>query len=145
MVDPSIAEWGRRFVAVNTNWMPLDRKRERGGSKLNLVLTLAFLGAIIFGAVKIVPVYFAKYQFEDAIQTESKFALTGYPKKGEDDVREDVFKKAQELGIALKREDIRVSMDRGSVDISADYSVPIDLMVYQFTLQFHPHADNHTI
>ena len=26
-----------------------------------------------------------------------------------------------------------------------DYSVPIDLSVYQFTLQFHPHADNHTI
>ena len=36
-------------------------------------------------------------------------------------------------------------LDNGSVDISLDYSVPIDLAVYQFTLQFHPHADNHTI
>ncbi len=122
-----------------------DQIGERGGSKVQLVLTLAFLGAMIFSGVKIIPAYFAKYQFEDAIQTESKFALTGYPKKSEEDVRQDVFKKAQELGIALKQEDIRVSMQAGNVEISADYSVPIDFAVYQFTLQFHPHADNHTI
>jgi hypothetical protein len=125
--------------------MRADRIVERGGSKLSLVLTLAILGAMVFSAVKIVPVYFANYQFQDAIQTESRFALTGYPKKGEDDVREDVWKKGQELGIPVKREDIRVTMGEGRVDIGLDYAVPIDLAVYQFTLQFHPHADNHTI
>ncbi len=36
-------------------------------------------------------------------------------------------------------------MDNGSVAIGLDYSVPIDLALYQFTLQFHPHADNHSI
>jgi hypothetical protein len=62
-----------------------------------------------------------------------------------DDVRNDIFKKAQDLGIPAKKEDIQVSMDNGYVSISLDYSVPIDLAVYQFTLQFHPHADNHSI
>lgn len=136
---------GRRFIKVNAARLTSERRSERGGSKLNLVLTLAVLGAMVFAGVKIVPVYFAKYQFEDAMQSESRFALTNIPRKGEDDVRQDVWKKAQELGIALKMEDIRVTVERSSVDISADYSVPIDLMVYQFTLQFHPHADNHTI
>ena len=42
-------------------------------------------------------------------------------------------------------EDIRVNMTNGSVEIGLDYSVPIDLKFYQFTLQFHPHADNHSI
>jgi hypothetical protein len=122
-----------------------DRIGERGGSKLNLVLTLAVLGAMIFTAVKVVPVYFANYQFQDAIQSESRFALTGYPKKGEDDIREDVWKKMQELGIPARREDIRITITEGRVDIGVDYTVPIDLAIYQFTLQFHPHADNHTI
>jgi hypothetical protein len=36
-------------------------------------------------------------------------------------------------------------MTNGSVSISLDYSVPIDLIFYQFRLQFHPHADNHSI
>jgi hypothetical protein len=118
---------------------------ERGGSKLNFLLTIAFLGVMIFIAVKLVPVYFANYQFQDSIETESRFALTGYPKKSTDDIRDDVFKKAQDLGIPTKEEDIRVLVTNGSVDLGVDYSVPIDLLVYQFTLEFHPHSDNHTI
>ncbi|HXW61396.1 MAG TPA: hypothetical protein VEJ45_02275 [Candidatus Acidoferrales bacterium] len=121
--------------------------RERGGSKLNVTLALLILAAMLFTIAKIVPVYFANFQFQDAIQTEAKFALTGYPKKSLDDLREDIYKKAQELDIPATREDIRVAVDpsRGYVDIGLDYSVPIDLKLYQFTLQFHPHADNHTI
>ena len=118
---------------------------ERGGSKLSLLLTLVVVGALGFTAVKIVPVYVENYQFQDSIEAESRFALTGYPKKSADDVRNDIFKKAQELGIPANAEDIRVSMTNGSVEIGLDYSVPIDLKFYQFTLQFHPHADNHSI
>ena len=75
----------------------------------------------------------------------SRFALTGYPKRGIEDIRDDVWKKARELGIPAKREDIRITVTNGAVEIGLDYSVPIDLKVYQFTLQFHPHADNHSI
>lgn len=118
---------------------------EHGGSKMSLLFTLVILAAMAFTAIKIVPVYVENYQFQDSIEAESRFALTGYPKKGPDDVRADIFKKAQELDIPVKPEDIRVSMTNGSVEIGTDYSVPIDLKVYQFTLQFHPHADNHSI
>lgn len=121
------------------------RSRERGSSKLNTLFALVIFGGMIFSAVKIVPPYFANYQFQDAIETESKFALTGYPKRSQDDIQEEVFQKAQSLGIPAKRDDVRVAMGEGAVSISLDYSVPIDLQVYQFTLQFHPHADNHSI
>jgi hypothetical protein len=122
-----------------------QRSRERGGNKLNLLITLAVLGAMIFTAARIVPVYFANYEFQDSIESESRFALTGYPKKTADDVRNDIWNKAKELGIPAQKDAIRVAMDNGSVDIGLDYSVPIDLAFYQFTLQFHPHADNHSI
>jgi hypothetical protein len=118
---------------------------EHGGSKMSLLITLIILAAMAFTAIKIVPVYVENYQFQDSIEAESRFALTGYPKKGPEDVRADIFKKAQELDIPVKSEDIRVSITNGSVEIGTDYSVPIDLKVYQFTLQFHPHADNHSI
>ena len=120
--------------------------RERGGSRLNLVLTLLFLGGVVFFAVKVVPPYFANYQFQDSIESEARFAMTGYPKKSEDDIRDDIWKKAQELSIPIKKEeDIQVTMDQGNVTISTSYTIPVDLAVYQFNLQFHPHADNHTI
>jgi hypothetical protein len=118
---------------------------ERGGSKISFLFTIVIVGAMIFAGVKIVPPYVENYQFQDSIAAESRFALAGYPKKNADEVRDDIFKKAQELNIPVKAEDIRVSMTNGNVEIALDYSVPIDLKVYQFTLQFHPHADNHSI
>ena len=114
-------------------------------NKLNLIFTLAVLGAMAFTAIKIVPVYFANYEFQDSLESESRFALTGFPKKTPDDVRNDIWKKAKELGIPADKDAIHVALDNGSVDLGLDYSVPIDLAFYQFTLQFHPHADNHSI
>lgn len=116
---------------------------QRGGSKLNLILTLAVVGAMVFTAVKIVPAYFANWQFQDAIETEARFAIAN--KKSEEGIRDDVYKKMQELGIPAKRDDVRVSLAEGLVNISLSYSVPVDLQVYQFTLDFRPHADNRTI
>ena len=121
------------------------RNAERGSNKLNLILTLVVLGMMAFGAIKIVPVYFANYEFQDSLESESRFALTGYPKKSADDVRNDIWNKAKELGIPAEKDAIHVDLQNGSVDLGLDYSVPIDLAFYQFTLQFHPHADNHTI
>lgn len=119
--------------------------QQHGGSKLNLIITVAILGSLIFTAIQLVPVYMANYQLQDAIESESRFALTGYPKKSVDDIRDDVYNKAQDLGVPASRDAIQVNVQNGMVSIALDYSVPIDLKVYQFTLQFHPHADNHSI
>ncbi|MGH9613538.1 MAG: hypothetical protein ACRD4P_10695 [Bryobacteraceae bacterium] len=122
-----------------------ETTKERGGSKGNLIITLLIMGSMVFAGVKLIPIYVDNYQFQDAIESESRFALTGYPKKSLDDIRDDVWQKAQELSIPAQKEDIQVNVTSGSVSISLDYSVPIDLAVYQLTLQFHPHADNHSI
>jgi len=118
---------------------------ERGGAKFNMLLTLLVLGSVSYVGFKVVPVYVNDYQFQDSIQQESRFAQSGYPKKSPDDIRNDVFKKAQELGLPLRSEDIRVSVSNSAVDISADYSITFDLSVYQWNHDFHHHADNHTI
>ena len=110
---------------------------------MNAVLTLAILGAMIFVAVKVVPAVFANYQIQDAIETEARFAITN--RKSPEEIREDVWKKTQELGIPVKRDDIRVTGSQSTIDISFNYAVPIDLQVYQFILNFHPHADNRKI
>ncbi|HEX5425612.1 MAG TPA: hypothetical protein VFW94_18825 [Candidatus Acidoferrales bacterium] len=118
---------------------------QRGGSRVSLVITLLIVAAMVFAAVKIVPAYVNAYEFQDSMQTEARFALS-YPPKGADQIRSDVWQKAQDLSIPLDTKDeIQVTEDQGIVNISVNYSVPVDLTVYQFTLQFHPHADNHTI
>jgi hypothetical protein len=118
---------------------------ERGGSKMSFLITIIIIGALGFTAVKIVPIYVEKYQMQDAIENESRFAMSAYPKKSAEDVREDVYKKAVEINVPVKREDIKVTVTNLGVDISMDYSVPIDLAVTQWAPQFHLHANNQII
>lgn len=120
-----------------------DRISERGGSRLKTILALLIFGFLVFSAVKVIPAFFAKYQLQDAMETESRFAIVNH--KGEDDIREDVWKKVQELEIPAKKESIKVMVQQRDVNISVDYIVPVDLKIYQFNLEFHPHADNHTL
>jgi len=117
-------------------------KQQRGGSKMSLVFTLAIVGGLIFIGVKIVPIYVVKYQMQDAIESESRFALSGYPKKTPEDIRADVMKKATELDVPVKAEDIQVTVTNLGVEITMDYTVPIDLAVTQWSPDFHLHADN---
>ena len=121
------------------------RNRERGGSNAKTLLAVLFVAALVFAGVKIVPVYVINYQFQDSMQTEARFALSGYPRKSEDDVREDLWKEAQKQDIPIKKEDIKVSIQQSLVSITLDYSVPIDLKVTVWAPEFHLHADNHTI
>ena len=110
---------------------------------MNLLLLLLVLGFLVFSGVAVVPALFAKFQLQDAIETESRFAVINH--KGEDEIREDVWKKMQELGISATKDSIRVSVAQRDVSITVDYAVPVDLKVFQFNMEFHPHADNHTI
>jgi hypothetical protein len=120
-----------------------DRLRERGGTKINLLLTLIILGSMIFAAVMLVPPYFTNYQLQDAMNTEARFA--GYNRKSEEEIREDVWKKVQELGVPAKRADIKVTNDNSTTQITVNYTVPINMIFKQYDWEFHAHGDNHSL
>jgi hypothetical protein len=77
---------------------------------------------------------------QDTINAETRFAVTGYPKRAVDDIRDEVWHKAQDLGIPARKDAVQVAIEDGSVAIGIQCSFPIDLAIYQFTLEFNPHA-----
>lgn len=119
------------------------RNSEHGGSGVKLFFLLILLGAMIFGAVKVVPIYVNNYQMQDAIESEARFAIGN--RLAAKDIRDNVWKKVTEIGIPAQQDDLKVTASQGTVQISLDYTVPVDLLVYKFTLDFHDHADNHSI
>jgi Flp pilus assembly protein TadG len=121
------------------------RDGQRGGAKLSFAITIIILGIMVFCAIKVVPSWFANYQLQDAMTTEARFATSTYPKKTLDDIRDDVYKKVQELGVPAKKDDIKVTSDGSQVTISLDYAVTYDLAVTQITHQFHLYADSRSI
>jgi len=71
-------------------------KRRTRQFQIESHLTLFIMAAMAFAGIKIVPVYFANYQFRTPSKVKSRFALTAYPKRSQEDVREEVL--AQSAG-----------------------------------------------
>jgi hypothetical protein len=111
---------------------------------LKLVLGVGIFVALVLVGIKVVPPFFANYQFEDAIKAEA--TQSTYSARSEDDVRESVLKQAHSLDIALTAKQVHVtrvgSYGTGTLSIDAEYSVPIELPGYSTSLDFHPSSTN---
>jgi len=130
-----------RFLALRIR---MFREKERGSSRTRMLMTLAFVGICIFLGVKIIPVLVNNYQLVDSMKEEARYA--GVNRRDPESIRDDMYKKIQELDIPAKREDVHVQMIGPSMfQISLDYTVVVDLRVYQLSLNFHPQADSNSI
>jgi hypothetical protein len=111
---------------------------------MKMVFGLAVIAGVIILIVALAPPYFSNYQFEDTLKTEAQ--MNTYTNKTEDAIRDEVFKKAQEMDIPVTKEQIRVVrsgvMGTGAVSIDASYIVHVNLPGYPFDLNFDASARN---
>jgi hypothetical protein len=112
---------------------------------LKLILVLGALGVFCLVALKVIPPYFSNYEFEDSIKNEALHST--YSTRTEDDIRDSVIKQARNYDIELTPKQVHVSRSgggfgNGSLTISADYTVDVDLPGYSTTLEFHPSTNN---
>ncbi|MGA9800449.1 MAG: hypothetical protein WBQ68_15665 [Terriglobales bacterium] len=111
---------------------------------VKLVFGIFVMVAAIYLIVVLAPPYFSNYQFQDALRTEAQ--MDTYNTKTEDQIRDLVFKKAQDLDVPVTREQIKVQRSgvtgSGSVSIEAPYTVHISLPGYPFDLDFDPSSRN---
>ena len=111
---------------------------------LKLVTGIFVIVASVYLIVVLAPPYFTNYQFEDALKTESQ--MTTYTAKTEEAIREEVFKKAQDLDIPITKEQIKVARNgvqgTGTVSIEASYTVHVSLPAYPLDLNFDASARN---
>jgi hypothetical protein len=113
---------------------------QRGGGTIKAILWTAILIYGAFVAYKILPAYVAEYQLQDKMQEQAKFAVVNrYP---EEQIRDSIFKVIKDLEIPVKREDIKITATQDVVRIGCDYTVPVDLLVYQMNLHFTPTSEN---
>jgi predicted membrane protein len=119
------------------------RPSQRGASRLKLTGFLALVIGVIFVGVKVIPILVNNMQFQDAIENTARFASVN--RQSVDDIRTAVLKEAQNEDIPIAANDIHVKGESGHVEIAAEYSVTVNLLVYQWTLNFHPFARNNPI
>jgi len=83
------------------------------------------------------------FQFQDGVQTIARFASA--TRQTPEQIRAAVLKEAQKDDVPLDEKDIKIEAVSGNVRIHVDYSVIVDLAVYQWTLNFHPSVGNDSL
>ena len=113
---------------------------ERGAGNAKAIIWTMILVAFIYSAAMMLPVLINEYQFQDSLQSIARFASVN--RKNPDQIRAAVMEEAQKEDLPVQAEDVKVVSNAGNIRIDVDYSVTVDLKVYQWTLNFHPAASN---
>jgi Domain of unknown function (DUF4845) len=116
------------------------RNCQKGTGTLKAILWTGILIGGIYVGFQVLPAYVNDYEFRDTMATAARFASVRHDSL--EDVRANLFKEAQKADMPLSLQDIKVSDHNGRIDINADYSVTVDLHVYQWKLNFHPSASS---
>jgi len=131
------------FAGASENISKSRRRGERGEGRGKAILfTVIFLMAVYAG-FKLVPAYVSEYQLHDKMQEQARFAVVN--RYTPEQIRENIFKVVEDLDIPAKREDIKVTATPEVVKISLDYTVPVNLLVYNTELHFSPSSENKSL
>ncbi len=127
------------------NWFLSWRSRSWDmGTVKAIVGFLVVIGAIYAG-FQIIPPELTNYSFQDDLRN---LAMVGgsNPRLTDQELVDSILKKAQEHQIALTPEQVTVQRigtpGMNAVYVAADYSVPVSLPGYSFSLHFTPSSGN---
>ena len=141
MPDPAIQN--RRVFLRPPNTFPAARNGQLGAGRLRAILWLLALGTFVFVMIKVVPILVNDFVFQDGMQTIARYATA--TRQNPDQIRADILKEARKDEVPVDEKDIKVEAMSGNVRIHVQYSVTVDLTVYQWTLNFHPAVSNDSL
>jgi hypothetical protein len=108
---------------------------------------LALVGAVlvVVALFQVAPPIMANFSFQDDLRQVAMMAGAN-PQKTDDDVRNDVLRKAREHDLPINEKQVTVQriLTPGlmAVYVAADYTVPINLPGYSFEMHFNPTSGN---
>ena len=104
--------------------MTRSRRYEQGAGKLGCFIWTVVFAAVVLACFKVVPIKMKTSQFYDEMQSQAQFGSI----KGDKSIQYELTVKANELGLPIKKEDIKVYRDATNVHVEVHYEVPIDFM-----------------
>jgi type II secretory pathway component PulM len=114
--------------------------------KIKLAVGLFVIISIIYLGIQVIPAYYSNYEFQDAINQQA--VQSTYTPQTADDIRDIVFRTAQQIGVPVTKDQIKVvrtgTEGSGAVSIDVPYAVPISIPGYPYSMQFDPSSKNHS-
>jgi hypothetical protein len=120
------------------------RDGQRGGARIRALIWTTILLAIIFVCYKVVPPYYANYEFEDWLKTQVPFLMVNHTSN--DALVAAIIKEMKNDGVTITKENIKIIQNTSQgINVQIDYTVPCDLIVYQANLHFTPQMNSQAL
>jgi hypothetical protein len=114
------------------------------GTVKAIVGLLAIIG-VVYAGFQIIPVEMTNYSFQDDLRNIAMMGAANFHETDED-LLNAVMKKAREHDIQLTPEQVTVQRTTTpgapGVYVAVDYSIPVNLPGYSFSLHFTPTSGN---
>ena len=109
-------------------------KEESGFSIKGFIVFILFVALVTFLTIHMIRPSYCSGRFKTAVNT---IATDGFAKSNQQ-IREEIFDQAQEIGVVLDDEGISISRgaNRETLELKLDYSFPVDFVFYQYNRQF---------
>jgi Domain of unknown function (DUF4845) len=123
---------------------PLELRGQHGGGRLRALLFTAALAAFVFFCYKVIPPYFANYQLEDWLKAQIPFFMVNHTT--DEALYNSILKEMHNDGIEVTRDNIKIVQNNANgINVQIDYSVKVDLLVYQWNLHFTPQMNSQSL
>ncbi|HEX9639096.1 MAG TPA: hypothetical protein VGB99_16305 [Acidobacteriota bacterium] len=117
-----------------------ERLRSAGGkSYLNSLLSLIFFALLAWVLYVLVPVQWANYQFEQAMEHEALYA--GPQRRYASDIQRTLLLKAAELKLPIGAKALKIVRTTNQVEIEAVYEVPVTLFGFTYRWKQNPKVE----
>jgi hypothetical protein len=112
---------------------------------IKVFVGLLAMVAVVVGVFQVAPPMLASYSFSDDLKTVAMMDGAS-TQKTDDDIRNDVLRKAKEHDLPIEAKQISVQRINTpglfAVYVSVDYAVTINLPGYPFDMHFNPNSGN---
>jgi len=108
----------------------------RGAANVGCIIWLIILSLVGYVLYKVVPVKIASSEFFDTMQEQASFGSIKDPKF----IEYEILKKAEELQLPVKKENLKITKMRDAIKVEAHYEITIDFFsgVYKYVWKFDP-------
>ena len=108
----------------------------RGGANIGCMIWLVILGFVGYVLYKVVPVKMASSEFYDTMQEQASFGSI----KDQKFIEYEILKKAEELQIPVKKDNLKITRSQNSIKVEAHYEITVDFFngAYKYVWKFDP-------
>jgi hypothetical protein len=120
------------------------RNRQRGAGAFRAILWTAILVSFVYVCIKIIPPYYANYEFEDWLKTQIPFLMVNHT--SDDGLTAAIIKELKNDGVTVTKENIKIIQNNpNGINVQINYDVTLDLIVYQQKLHFSPSMNSQSL